>query len=130
MGQTKYNYNFYKNPVNEHQYDWSKAFKKNPQYKVKKNLAKTRASYKSKRHGSQMTVNNYNNSKIRAMNPHKSLQVKNSEGRNNSETSQKNSTLTRELKGNIKIGRRKSIDGFKGLVNRFFEPTEDDNDGK
>lgn len=78
-----------------------------------------------------MTVNNYNNSKIRDLNPHRSVQVNKAEVRNNSETPQKNSsTLTRELKGDIRIGRRKSIDGFKGLVNHFFEPHDDDSNGK
>ncbi len=139
LGQTKYSYNFYnKPPINEHQYDWSKAFKKNPQYKVKKNLTRTRASFKNKRHTSQMAVNNYKEktsasgsaSKVRALNPHRSLQVKNSDIRQSSENAKQSHSMKREIHKDVKIGRRKSIDGFKGLVNKFFEPNEEDNEGR
>lgn len=134
LGQTKYHYNFYNKPINEGQYEWSKAFRKNSQYKVKKNLTRTRQNFKGKRGTSDAAITNrhaaYSGMKLKDLNPHRSVEGKDSHLRNRSETLQMNTNQTREGPRKVKLKSRKSIDGFKGLVNQFFEPNEENEDGK
>ena len=133
LGQTKYSYNFYKQPINEHQYDWSAAFKKNSPMKTKKSYGNTKSNFKNKRHTSQVEANSFrgNKNKFQTIN-HPTIKSSNQniiDGRVSSEAKRKSKNLTKDLYKKVNFQRRKSIDGFKGLVNHFFEPNKHENEG-